>query len=212
MTRRRAPPAGRRGGRSAGAMSGALDCMKSFGSNAMPRLRASVMRVSCQCAGTRPVLAQCCTVLCRLPMRCARAVCPPNRWMIFSAEFFCVLMVVILSIILVQGKGIGSDWVIDGVGTASRFWSRKYAEGVVLENDSVAMHVVFPYGVVSFQESLLGKREFRSPEQSIQQAFGGVRGSTVVEQRASAQWRVAEGSGWRARLGLAVGARSEGGL
>ena len=46
----------------------------------------------CHCAGIRPVLAQCCTVLWRLPNSPASADCPPKRSMICFAVFCCVLM------------------------------------------------------------------------------------------------------------------------
>ena len=75
---------------SAGSITGKFAETKSWGSRAMPRARANSNRGRCHWAGMRPVLAQCCTVLCRLPSRLDRADWPPKRWMICSAGFFCV--------------------------------------------------------------------------------------------------------------------------
>ena len=77
---------------SAGSTPFALDATKSLGSRPMPRRRARSRSVVCHCAGIRPVLAQCCTVLWRLPNSPASADCPPKRSMICFAVFCCVLM------------------------------------------------------------------------------------------------------------------------
>ena len=77
---------------SAGSTLFAVDATKSLGSSPMPRRRASSSSAECHWAGILPVLAQCCTVLCRLPSRPASADWPPKRSMICLAVFCCVLM------------------------------------------------------------------------------------------------------------------------
>ena len=72
---------------SAGAISWGWLSVKSLASKTIPFCRASDISGPCHCAGTRPVLAQCSMVDCRLPSRLARAVCPPKRAIMRSAAF-----------------------------------------------------------------------------------------------------------------------------
>ena len=58
----------------AGAMSCFCVATKSLASRLTPRARASEIKGCCHWAGTRPVLAQCSIVLCRLPSRDANAL------------------------------------------------------------------------------------------------------------------------------------------
>ena len=82
---------------SAGWIGSGLSSTKSFASKITPLWRASDMSGSCHWAGTRPVLAQCSIVLCRLPSRAARALWPPKRLMIRSAAFVSCSMADILT-------------------------------------------------------------------------------------------------------------------
>ena len=72
-------------------VSGPFDATKCRGSSAMPLSRARSSSGSCHCAGMRPVLAQCWTVLWLLSSSRASADCPPNRSMTCSAGF-CLLV------------------------------------------------------------------------------------------------------------------------
>ena len=89
---------------SAGWIGLGLSSTKSFGSKITPLWRPSDMSGICHWAGTRPVLAQCSIVLCRLPSKAASALWPPKRLMIRSAAFVLSSIAGILTIFSLSCK------------------------------------------------------------------------------------------------------------